>query len=407
MKSQLDQLMQQKGFDAIVVIGESAENYPLNYMTNHAAISEGIIVKKQGEEPLLVVGSMERDEAAKSGLRVQTFNDYDLYSLVQETGSYFEARLKMIAKIFEAMELRGATSFYGLTDPGKAFVMLTQLAQRVEGITITGETETSIFDLAYAIKSDDELTAMKSVAERTNQVMAEALDFIARHRVEGEQLIKQDATPLTIRDVKTFVRGALMAHHLEEADGMIFAMGHDAGVPHSRGEDSDVLTLGRSIIFDLFPRELGGGYFHDMTRTFCLGYASPDVQHAYDQVQYAFDEVVKELEVGEKTSRYQELTCDLFEEMGHATVRSNPATQEGYVHSLGHGVGLEIHSHPRFSSVSEEIIEPGHVFTIEPGLYYPERGFGIRIEDTFFVDSDGGIHSLTPFPKELVIPVEQ
>ena len=82
-----------------------------------------------------------------------------------------------------------------------------------------------------------------------------------------------------------------------------------------------------------------------------------------------------------------------------------PSTQEGYVHSLGHGVGLEIHSRPRFSSVSEETIQAGHVFTIEPGLYYPDRGFGIRIEDTYYVDSDGSIHSLTPFPKDLVIPV--
>jgi Xaa-Pro aminopeptidase len=397
--------MKQKGFDAIVIIGESAENYPLNYLTNHASISEGIVIKKQGEEPLLIVGAMERDEAAKSGLQVQTFNDYNLYALVQETGSYFEARLRMLVQIFKAMTVRGVVSFYGLSDPGKAFVMLTELAKQIEEVTITGETETSIFDLAYAIKSDEELTAMKSVAERSNQVMKETLDFIVHHPVQGDQLLKTDNTALTIGDVKTFVRGALMAHHLEEADGMIFAIGRDAGVPHSRGDDTDIVTLGRVIIFDLFPRELGGGYFHDMTRTFCLGYAPPDVQHAYDQVRYAFDEVTKELAVGEKTSRYQQLTCDLFEEMGHPTIRDNPATQEGYVHSLGHGVGLEIHSRPRFSSVSEETIETGHVFTIEPGLYYPDRGFGVRIEDTFFVDSDGSIHSLTPFPKDLVIPV--
>ena len=261
MKSHLDQLMQQRGFAAIVVIGESAENYPLNYLTNHAAISEGIVIKKQGEDPVLIVGAMERDEAAKSGLQVQTFNDYNLYGLVQETGSYFEARLRMLGQIFDAMNVQGVVSFYGLADPGKAFVMLTELAKRVEAVTITGETETSVFDLAYAIKSEDELEAMKSVADRSNQVMKETLDFIAHHRVQGDQLIKKENTPLTIGDVKTFVRGALMAHHLEEADGMIFAIGHDAGVPHSRGEDSDVVELGRSIIFDLFPASLGAAIF--------------------------------------------------------------------------------------------------------------------------------------------------
>ncbi len=104
-------------------------------------------------------------------------------------------------------------------------------------------------------------------------------------------------------------------------------------------------------------------------------------------------------------SKYQELTCDIFEEQGHKTLRSHPGTQEGYVHSLGHGLGLQIHSRPRLSAVSTDTIQPGQVLTVEPGLYYPERGFGVRVEDTVVVEADGAIRSLTPFPKDLVIPV--
>jgi Xaa-Pro aminopeptidase len=91
--------------------------------------------------------------------------------------------------------------------------------------------------------------------------------------------------------------------------------------------------------------------------------------------------------------------------MGHPTIRSNPSTVEGYVHSLGHGLGLQIHSSPRFRSYLDDTIERGQVFTVEPGLYYPDRGFGIRIEDTIYVDDNGEFHSLTPFPKDLVIPI--
>jgi Xaa-Pro aminopeptidase len=197
----------------------------------------------------------------------------------------------------------------------------------------------------------------------------------------------------------------LMEHGLEEGSGMIFAIGRDAGIPHSRGEDSDILELGKPIVFDLFPRAQGGGYFHDMTRTFCLGFAPPEVKHAYEQVMFTFNQVMQELAVGEKAGRYQDLTCDLFEEMGHPTIRSNPSTVEGYVHSLGHGLGLEIHASPRFRSYLPDTIECGQVFTVEPGLYYPERGFGIRIEDTIYVDDSGAFHSLTSFPKDLVIPI--
>jgi Xaa-Pro aminopeptidase len=165
------------------------------------------------------------------------------------------------------------------------------------------------------------------------------------------------------------------------------------------------VLLGKSIVFDLFPRELGGGYFHDMTRTFCLGYAPPEIQQAYDQVMQAFTEVVSTLQVDEQTGKYQNLACDIFEEHGHKTSRSDPGTLEGYVHSLGHGLGLQIHSRPSFRDNSKDLIQVGQVFTIEPGLYYPDKGYGVRIEDTLLVDQDGKFQSLTPFPKDLIIPM--
>ena len=188
---------------------------------------------------------------------------------------------------------------------------------------------------------------------------------------------------------------------------MIFAIGRDAGVPHSAGDPDDPLRLGESIVFDLFPREAGGGYFHDMTRTFSLGYARPEVREIYQQVKLCYDQVVEALEVNALGRTYQELTCDIFEEMGHETPRTNPLAESGYVHSLGHGVGLELHSHPRLSAseLNTDRLVPGSVFSIEPGLYYPERGYGVRLEDLWTVDEAGRFHCLTDFPKELVVPV--
>ncbi len=407
MRSDLDRLMAERGFDAIIIMGHAAENYPLQYLTGGAPITEGLVIQKRGQAPLLIVGAMEREEAARSGLPVRTYSDFNLYTLIKETGSYFEGRLQMMAAIFEQLDIHGVVSFYGAGDPGHSFMFLSRLGQLVEGLTVTGETETSIFDEAFTTKDEQELRALQSVAERTNRVMAETIEFLRGRPVRGSQLIGAGGAPLTVGEVKRFARARLLEHQLEEADGMIFAVGRDGGVPHSRGEDADVLELGQAVVFDLFPRELGGGYFHDMTRTFCLGYAPTEVQRAYDQVMLAFSQVMNALAVGEKTARYQEMACDLFEEMGHTTIRSDPAAQEGYVHSLGHGLGLEIHARPRFASVAPDIIQPGQVFTIEPGLYYPSRGFGVRIEDTIYVDSEGRFHSLTPFPRDLVIPMRE
>lgn len=188
---------------------------------------------------------------------------------------------------------------------------------------------------------------------------------------------------------------------------MILSIGHDAGVPHSRGEAHDPLCLGQSIVFDLFPHEMGGGYFHDVTRTFCLGYTPPEVQKAYDDVQECFEQIVAALEPDAPMCRYEELTCEIFERQGHNTHRVNSTLQEGYVHSLGHGVGLEIHERPSFSlsPSNQDLLRPGSVFTVEPGLYYPELGFGVRIEDTIYVDENGELENLTDIDKYLVVEI--
>ena len=81
---------------------------------------------------------------------------------------------------------------------------------------------------------------------------------------------------------------------------------------------------------------------------------------------------------------------------GYATTRSDPKTLDGYVHSLGHGVGLEVHEKPFFglNATNRDMIEVGDIVTIEPGLYFPDREIGVRIEDTLVVREDGKVESL-------------
>ncbi len=86
-----------------------------------------------------------------------------------------------------------------------------------------------------------------------------------------------------------------------------------------------------------------------------------------------------------------------------------PETDQGYVHSVGHGLGLKVHERP-FSGMTapaEDLLVPGVVGTIEPGLYYPERGMGVRLEDTFVVHADGEFEIPAPYPMDLVLPVRQ
>jgi Xaa-Pro aminopeptidase len=115
-----------------------------------------------------------------------------------------------------------------------------------------------------------------------------------------------------------------------------------------------------------------------------------------------------ELRLGEVCRIYQERACELFEARGHATVRTHPTTQEGYVHSLGHGVGLHIHEEPflRLNGPDSTRLAPGAVVTVEPGLYYPGRKIGVRLEDTVYARPDGVFETLAEFPLDLVLPVK-
>ena len=162
-------------------------------------------------------------------------------------------------------------------------------------------------------------------------------------------------------------------------------------------------------MFDLFPCEMGGGYFYDVTRTWCLGYAPEDVEQLYDQVLLAYTEAEKKIRPGMLAREVQLGVCRIFELMGHPTVLSDPQTERGYVHSVGHGVGLDVHESPYLSNAESnlDVLQPGAVFTLEPGLYYPDRKMGVRLENTLWMRPDGKAEVVAPYPLDLILPVRR
>ena len=295
---------------------------------------------------------------------------------------------------------------YGSWQINQTIAFYELLRQTQSQYEFVAEAKATIFEEAMLTKDADEIRRIRSVAERANAAMQRAWDAIAGLKVDGEYLVDEGGARVTIGDIKALVRRELMERGLEDTN-MIFAQGRDAGFPHSRGEADMPLQLGQAIVFDLFPREPGGGYHHDMTRTWCIGYAPPEVQETYDTVMEAFDIAIESYGLGKPMHLMQEAVQSHFESKGHATTRTDPRAMAGYNHTLGHGVGIDIHERPSISHTArDEVFQIGNVLTIEPGLYYPERGFGVRIEDLCIVDESGALVSLTPFRKDLVIPLK-
>lgn len=407
MKQDLDLLMEERGLAALVVSGKLNGNPPLFYMVNGAKIIRGQVFKKHGQEPVLVCAPIDREEAAASGLKVLTTNDFDYEGILRETPDQLEASLELYRRVFARLDIQGRAGFYGMEDQGSAWKLLQALQSRVDGIEVFGETGKTLLDLARATKDAAEAGRIREVGRRTALVMDQTVAFLQSHRVKNEILVQPDGSPLTIGRVHQEINRFLAGQGLDVPEGIIFSSGRDAGVPHNKGTASEPVALGKAIIYDFGTREAGGGYYFDMTRTFCLGYAPPEVEQAYRDVLACQELILGAYQVGTSVRTYQSMAFDHFESRGHPTTRSSPNTESGFVHGLGHGIGLAVHEEPFFTDKpsNTSILQPGHIFTLEPGVYYPERGFGVRLEDVIWIDPEGGIQNLTDYPKELVVPM--
>jgi Xaa-Pro aminopeptidase len=408
MKQDLDHLMEERGLAAVIVGGATHGNPAMYYMTNGAGVSGGYVIKRRDEAPVLVCSPIEREEAAASGLAIVNMSKYDFVGILREKGDRLAAVVELYRRMFADLGVRGQVGFYGMADQGRAWMLLNALDAQLEGIEVHGDFDVTPIDAARATKDAAEVDHVREAGRRTCEVIARTVEFLQAHRVKDEVLVEADGTPLTIRRVHEEISRFIAEQRLEDPKGFIFAIGRDAGIPHSKGSPDDVLALGKTIVFDIFPREAGGGYFADVTRTFCLGYAPPEIEKAYRDVYECQAKLLEAYEVETEARCYQQMTCEFFGSRGHPTVASDSRTEVGYVHSVGHGLGLAVHEEPRFGDVpsNTDVLQPGHVFTCEPGLYYPDQGFGVRIEDDLWIDPDGGVHNLTDFPKDLVIGVK-
>ena len=402
MKSDLDALMKAANLDAIVVLGNAQNNPPMYYFTGEGHISHAALFKKQGQSPILYCNAMEREEAAKSGLEVRP----------QRIG-VVEILSKAPQQIFEEQGLTsGRIAFYGMIDAGDLLCIVDALRLAFPDLQVVGEPhDESIFLRAMETKDEAEVAHIRRMGKVTTEVVGMVAAYLTAREVrEDEVLLREDGTPLTIADVKSKISLWLAERGAADVEGTIFAIGRDAGVPHSIGNPTDLMRLGQTIVFDIFPAEAGGGYFYDFTRTWSLGYATPEAQKLYDEVHSVYNKVVENIDLNVGFKEYQKLVCEEFSKNGHNTPMTvEGALEEGYVHSLGHGVGLNIHERPasRHTSPDDNILKAGVVVTIEPGLYYPARGMGARIEDSYWVRPDGKMEILAEYPYDFVLPMKK
>jgi len=398
--------MKEMKIDAVFAQGSSSSDPVMYYLLNGINVT-ATYIKKRGEKAYIIHNPMEREEAAKTGLRLISMNRYDMRSIYNKQKDRLKASAMLWKTALDSLKVKGNVAFYGSAALGYGFNFLKYLIRLDKKIEIAYEPDKNIIMKARETKDLDEVSSIKKAGQRVAQAFDATIRQVQAMKVINGTIIREKGKKLRIGDLKNIMRTELYERGLVNSAGLIIAQGRDAGIPHNSGQNQEPVKLGRTIVFDIYPQFIGGGYYFDFTRTVCFGYAVPKYKEIYQQVKDAQDFVYSRLKVATKTRNVEIALCKFFEKHGHPTFFTNPKTEIGYCHSLGHGVGLNIHENPGFSLFknNKDILAPGMVFTVEPGLYYPDKGFGVRLEDIVYIDKKGRLVELTKCPRNLVVEI--
>lgn len=370
-----------ENYDAILMEGNSEADMNLYYITKFYTLCPFIYVQTR-KEKIIVITELELDRAKKEAEvdRVLSTRTYGNRSKVK-TDIHLDA-MHMLLKELNVHKI--LVPEYFRIKPYKFL--------RKKGYVINFKEEP--FFEERAIKTEREIGYITEVQRHMEEMYKEIVQILQDSNIKNS-LIYYNGNKLTSEDIKKLINVKLMENGIV-AQHTIVSCGNDACDPHCEG--SGPLRANKSIIIDVFPRSVKTGYFADMTRTFVKGKASEELKRIYDAVKNAQELALDMIKEGVNCSAVNEAVVKYFEKKGYKTGEIEGRMQ-GFIHGTGHGVGLNIHEKPNLREASTYALKKGNVVTVEPGLYYWNKG-SVRIEDLVIVTKTG-CRNLTKFPKEL------
>lgn len=372
----------------LVVIGETYDTADLYYVTRYLFPDPVIVVDKGDGDSLIACGDFEREGAAahSRATRVRGFQDYgaDLAELPQH-----ERLAELALRV--------------LRDEGVAHAVTTNdmplsIADHLRAAGIDLLCQPNLLQGQRERKRPDELAAIEAAQHATETAMNVAIGLIRDATIGDDGILHDGDLPLTSERLRAAIDASLMEDTCS-GEGTIAASGPDSAQPHNRGKGP--IYAGQPVVLDIFPRHKELRYYADMTRTICKGAPRDEIARMYDATCEALQLALSLIRPGASGPEIFEQVCRLYEDRGYATyLRESKFPTEGFIHSLGHGVGLEVHEGPSLGR-RPDVLQEGNVVTVEPGLYVPNLG-GVRIEDMVVVTATG-CRNLTNYPAELVV----
>jgi Xaa-Pro aminopeptidase len=340
-----------------------------------------------------VIASMEADRLREAAPGVEVIDPYalGLDELIARGLRWHELDTELCLRAAQELGARR------LVVPGALAVAVADRL-RAEGLEVVPDE--SEFVGRRRRKNEAELEGIRRAQAAAHAGMAAAAELLRSAGSTGTTLTL-DGEPLTSEAVRARIRAACAGLGAPAPEDIIVAAGPAGATGHEQG--SGPLSAGVPIIIDLWPRDERTGCWADMTRTFVAGGgAAPDVARWHELSEIALTQVLGEIRPGVTGRALFDSACEVFEQAGEPTQRTKAqgeSLSSGFFHSLGHGVGLEVHEEPALGRTGADELVAGDVVAVEPGCYRKGYG-GVRLEDLVLVTEDG-CERLTDFPYDL------
>ncbi len=361
----------------IMMYGDTVRSPDLRYVVPHAVADPFLYLEREHDRHV-VVRSLEVERMGSvPGLTAHPDEAFGLDQLQADGLRSAEVARHVALNACRELGVTAAT-----VPPDFPLAMADFL--RSQGLDISVDDEE--FATRRRVKTATQLAGIRR-AQRGAEAAVDAITaLLAAAETRGRDVML-DGEQLTCERLKAAARQAFAAAGVA-ADDFIVAHGYQTCVGHHMG--SGPILAGEPITVDLWPRDEETGCFTDMTRTYVVGEAPEELITYHQLSKEALERSLAAIRPGALARDVHGAACAVFEAAGFPTQRTKMAGEvllDGFFHSLGHGVGLEVHEAPGLSQNGEVLVE-GDVLAVEPGCY--RQGFGgARLEDLVVVTAEG------------------
>jgi Xaa-Pro aminopeptidase len=333
-------LFASSGIDSLFVSSEPN----VSYLSGYQGTESFLFITKRGNYFLTDFRYLEQAQKEAVGFEV----------ILRDSQSY--------PQMVEALRAKTKSRRVGFEVSTLSHLLYMQLAQVIPPRSLVPTS--NLVEVLRAVKSREEVQKIRRSAH------------IA---VEGVRRIKTSLRPgMSEKEVQAKLEYQTKLLGSEKpAFDMIVAAGPKSSMPHAVSNHKCKLKANQMLLVDMGV--VSDGYHSDLTRCLFMGKIPPHQRKIYDIVLKAQERGIRKVKPGVRTRDVDAACRNYIEQKGFGKY---------FGHGTGHGVGLEVHEAPTVSSRSQEILEPGMVVTVEPGIYLPSR-FGVRIEDMVLVTSKG------------------